>query len=452
MRWGVLAVLLAGCGFRVAAVPGDDAPSDGGGGDGDAPDDAAVVSCDAPLTWADGRVPTATVHVAANAQPPHDGTVAQPYATVAQALAAAGPGTRILLAAGSYQPATLTDAHGTATAPLWIEGPTGGARAVFTGASGLHLVRPQYVVVQHLDFTGLSGRALNLDDGGDTGSNVAHHVVLRDLHVNSSPSTAIQLTGVTDVAIHDCSAMNVSKGVMLVGVQRAMVARLRVTNASNAAFQAAGGTADVELRQSVFENNTARVIWLGGSSTEQEFRPPLQPTGNAEARNIRVLANQLHEGNAAIVCSLCTDVVVGANRIWGDNFSYILRFVNEHGSIAGKTFVPAGGMRFISNAIEVNGNPFGVRMESGTDCSACAFDHNLWLEIDDPGDSTPVFPVPETNGIYGVPSGYDAAGNLCAGGNAIAAGVLVPGDPGTIGGACRPMPPSIGPNEPDGSC
>jgi len=450
-RLGVLG-LVASCGFRLGPATSE-RDADVGGDIADAGDiDAAINPCEAPPTWADGRVPASTLHVDATAIGTQDGSPTHPFLTLGQAVAVATPGTRIVLAAGSYTPETLNDVRGTAVAPIWIEGPVTPPRAIFTGTTSLHLVKPQYVVMQHLAFTGFTGSAINLDDGGDRLNPVAHHVVISDVHVTNAGASAFQITGVTDVAIADSSATDVARAVQLIGVQRAIVARLAVTRATFAAIHTAGGSSDVEIRDSRFEGSTGRVFWIGGSSTENEFRPVLAPTGNAEASNIRIFNNVIHDGTAAFTCSVCTNVLVAANYIHGDLFTHIFRFVQEHGTINGKQFVVAGGLRAIDNATEISGNAVGVRMESATDCSACVFDHNLWFRVDDPTDSTPTFPVPETGGIYGVRSGYTPQGELCTGGAAIGAGALVPGVLGTIEGTCRPAPPSIGPNEPDGGC
>jgi hypothetical protein len=63
----------------------------------------------------------------------------------------------------------------------------------------------------------------------------------------------------------------------------------------------------------------------------------------------------------------------------------------------------------------------------------------------------PSLPNPEMNGIYGMPSGYDANGHICAGA-AVGAGLALPEVPGTQQGSCRASPPSIGPDEPPSGC
>jgi len=449
VRGVALVALVTACSFQLpgAGGGGDDVvvPPDAGG------DGGMTLDCGAPATFADGLVPTTTVFVSPTAGATQDGTQANPFRRVAQAMPAA-PGTRIVLAAGNYPDEVLNDVHGTATAPIWIEGPASGQRARFDpGTSGLHFVKPQFVVVRHVDIAGTSAAAINIDDGGDRANPVAHHIVIEDAQLTSS-GAGVQLSGVSDVTVRDVVATSVGKGVFAVGVHRATFARLRITSA-NVGVQVAGGSDAITIRQSVIASSGTRPIWLGGSSGEDEFRPPLTAaTGNYEASNIRVIDNVLVGGVTMVMCSLCTQSLVAASFIHGDLATqHVVRLFNEHGALGGHAFAPAGSMRFIDNAIHVSTDPFGFKLEAGTDGASCSFSHNLWLETDDPPNSEPVLPTPDPVGIYGMPSGYDDTGKLCTGA-AQHAGIALPEVAGTLDGTCRSDPPSIGPSEPAPGC
>ncbi len=441
-------VVVAACRFNAGTrILAEDASIDDDGG----PADAAVPSCGPPLPWDRGLAPVRTLYVAANAAGGGDGSQPAPFQTIAAAAAVATPGTRILLAAGSYPPETLDSVHGIATAPIWIEGPAVGARATFTGSYGLRLHQPQYVVLRHLDFSTISTTAISADDNNDRSSEVAHHLAISDVTVTDAVTTAFQLSGVYDVAIDDATATRVSRGVQMVGVHRAMITRLSVMTAMYSILTS-GGSTEIEIRDGHFVDGGVRVFWIGGDSTPAEFRPPLVAgsSGNYEAANVRVINNIIEDGNAFVTCDLCSNVLVAANFVRGTQLGYVFRFIQTKTTLAGAQFVTTASTRVIDNAIEVANNPYGARVESGASCGTCVFDHNLWFESDNPPGSHPPLPVPETNGIYEVPSGYNAAGLLCAGGAAIAKGVRLPEVDGTREGACRPDPPSIGPNEPGG--
>ena len=449
-------MLLAGCGFTVGGgtTDGGGSDRDDGGFDGDGPvtGDTAPPGCDAPPTWADGFAPVTTVHVdPLTSSSQEDGTAANPFSSIEEATAVATPGTRILLSAGAYAEVTLTNLHGTATAPIWIEGPQTGPRAVFSVFEGIRLVAPQYVVIRYLEFADLLGDAIRVDDGGQANFGAAHHLAITDVDV-SNVTNAFQIRGVTDVAIYRATVTSATRGAQLWGVHRAVLAKLSLASISTAPVQFAAGSRDITVRQSRIIGAGTRAVWIGGSSTEVDFRPPLAATDNYEARDLRVFDNFIDGHEAGIVCSSCTDVLIANNRITGD-LTHVIRVINEHPSgLSSFAFPNPASLRVIANAIEVTSNPFGLRMESNTSCASCVFSHNQWLEIDNPQDSTPPLPVIETSGIYGVPSGYDAQGRLCAGGAAIGTGTVVPEVNGTFLGECHTTPRSIGPQNPDTGC
>ncbi len=452
MRWVV--VLVAGCGFQIGtrsdgAMDRDDAAVDDASVD---TIDAPLPDCDAPPTWADGLTPAQTLHVdPLSINSTQDGTAANPFTTISAAVAVATPGTRILLAPRSYQQVAINDLHGTASAPIWIEGPATAPRASFTGTNGIRLNRPQYVVIRHLDFTALTGDAINADEGGQANFGMAHHLVIDDITATGVVN-AFQIRGVTDVSIYNSAVTSSTRGAQLWGVHRAVLAKLTFTAMSTTSVQFAAGSRDIVLRQSRITGDTMRAVWIGGNSAEVDFRPLLAATDNYEARDIQVFDNFIDGHSSAVVCASCTNALIANNRITGD-LDYVFRVINEHpAGLGGHEFPMPGTLRIHGNAIEVTTNPYGTRMESNTSCATCEYSHNLWLEIDDPPDSTPPLPVPETNGIYGMPSGYDAQGRLCAGGAAIGTGPTVTEVKGTFSGECRTTPRSIGPGEFDGGC
>jgi len=389
----------------------------------------------------------------------------RPFLAISAAVAAAktaGPGTRILLAGGVYTAggATIQDLRGTATAPFWIEGPPTGLRALInTGGPGIHLVRPAYVVVRHLDINAVSQPGFNADDGGVGGN--ANHVVVEDLIISSLGTAAFQLTGVTDVVIRDSRAASCERAVMMVGVQRASVARFTAGSMTFAGAVITGGSRDIEVRQSRFGSTSRIGIWIGGGSDANEFRPPLSAAGNNfEAADVRVFDNLIDDADDAVTCSNCTRALVAHNEIRRIS-RFVFRLVQERTSVGGFAFGSPGAVRWINNAIEVGGftgmNPGALDVFAAaggsTALASCQLSHNLWYKTSPPATWMPNLPasLSETMGVYDRPSGYDSNGRLCAGG-AVGAGLALPEVTGTLGGACRPAPPSIGPSERDPGC
>lgn len=445
-----LYLMLAACGFGSPSVEGTDAPPV------DAPPDAPRAQCDLDDTWEAGKQPARTVHVSKTPGPgTPDGSAQNPFPSLGAAIPAIEAGVRILLGPGEFAGATITNRHGTADAPIWIEGPASGDPARIAGGSGagLHLVGPQYWVIRNLEVSGLTQQpGINVDDGGTPGS--AHHVVIERVRVASVVRPCLQLSGVSDVTIRDATLASCDRGVMMVGVRTATIARTTISAMDTAGVALAGGSADIDVRQNVIANVESGIgVWIGGDSGLGEFRPPLsEPTGNAEARDIRVFDNVIRDVRDAIQCSNCTGSLVAHNLIRRVG-AYALKLHQPYISIGSFQFVRAGGVELANNAIEIGGSAEAMFAPAdGSDAGSCTFRHNLWLKAG--GVWTPALPSPEAGGIYGSPSGYSDAGKLCmsTGSRAAGAGTPLPEVDGTLTGACRSSPPSIGPGEPDPGC
>lgn len=465
-RFLLCSLVLAACRFSAPANPdgGDD-----GGDDAPVDPDAAERRCDLAPTWDAGLQPVRTLHVAPTTTGTPDGTQQHPFTSIAAAVMvaktpAAGPGTRILLEGGTYTMggATIADLRGTATAPFWIEGPSSGTRAlIMGGTTGIHLVRPAYVVVRHLDIQSVTQAGFNADDGGTGTGPAAHHVVAEDVNISILTTSAFQITGVTDVDIRDSSATSANRGVMLVGVQRATIARFQASSMAFAGVVMGGGSSEIDVRQSSFSSITSLGIWMGGASDSNEFRPALSPAGNNyEVTDVRVFDNVFNDMQDGITCNNCRRALVAHNEIRGAT-RFVFRLSQDRASVDTFNFGPPGAVRWINNAIEapVIASALGTFAAVGgaIDLASCEVSHNLWYRMNPAASWTPTFPAPlaETMGIYTRPSGYDATGRLCSGGGAAGAGLVLPEVTGTLEGTCRPAPPappSIGPSERDPGC
>src|SRR5687767_6554592 len=84
------------------------------------------------------------------------------------AVADAKPGTRLMLAGGSYGAGFhFANLRGEEGRPIVIAAADPGQPPVFhEGNAGLHLSNPAYVELHHLVFTNLARNGLNIDDGG----------------------------------------------------------------------------------------------------------------------------------------------------------------------------------------------------------------------------------------------------------------------------------------------
>lgn len=464
MRWSALALgcALAAC-SRVAST-GAPLPVDDDAGVVDAPRmyDAPPVApppdayvpraCDAPPTFADGLVPARVLHVVPGATG-GDGSAAAPFGTIAAAAAAATPGTFIKLAPGVHLGNQFVpDLRGTAEAPIWIGGEPGTRPVIEGGAEALHLTRPAYVVVQHLEVRKQTANGINIDDGV-TRAGDAHHVALVDVRVRELwgvGKTCVRASAVDDLFVYDSRFLRCNGGLDQVGVHRAVIARNQFLTMGIYAVRARGGATDIDIRQNHIDSGGAGVM-LGGVTALSQFSPPVsQLVPNAEARRVRAFNNVL-VGDAIAPFSFvgCVDCLVAHNVSYGNTTS-IVRILTGTVSRNGYVFEPTQRGRVINNSFVWQTLRLVAHVEAspGTLPETFTFSHNLWYSLDQPGQSTPSLPVPEAGSVIGERSGYlpFIPGYLCEGPE-IGAAVELPEIDGTFEGHCRTEgdAPTIGP-------
>lgn len=425
-------------------------------------------ACADPPLWDDGLVPSATVHVAPDGlDVARCGPADAPCATIAGALATATPGTAIVLHTGMYAPDQFLEIQGEEGAPIWIGGADGEPPPVIQGGSeALHLTRPRYVILHDLEVTGATANGINIDDAGDYADpEAARFVGLRRVAIHDiggdGNQDCLKLSGLNDFFVVDstftaCGGAGSGSGVDHVGCHRGTIAGNTFTNISGNAVQAKGGSADLEIRHNRMRDAGERAVNMGGSTGLEFFRPPLQMPGpNAEATNIRVIANEIVGSQAALAFVGCVDCLAAENTIVRPH-NWILRILQETVTMDGYAFTPASGGVFRNNLVVFDRADLSTYVNIGgdTDPTSFTFANNLWYAVDDPTQSDPAgdLPVPETGGIVGQdPLLLDLdAGDLHLGPGSPAAGAgLGPAASARdIDGVCRPDPPSLGAHEP----
>lgn len=436
-----------------AAFPGDSGGLDGGDGD------AGTATCTAPATFADGKSPTAIVHVAPGGDDDTgDGTEGAPYATLERAAQDAAPGTAIRLHAGTYAgDQYLSDLRGTAEAPIWIGGAPGQDRPVLSGGGeGLHLTRVSHLVVHDLAVTGAASNGINCDDGGAYDDPTAtHHVVFDGVVVSNIGSggnqDCIKLSGVYDYWVvnsemFECGGGGSGSGLDHVGCHRGVVAGNYFHDLSANAVQNKGGSADILIHGNRMERAGQRALNLGGSTGFEYFRPPLSGTQpNAEAWRIVATANVIIGGDTPAAFVGCVDCVFAHNTVINPG-TWLLRILQETTSTGEYTFEPSQNGLVASNLFYFDRGELStdVNVGAGTDPDSFAFSSNLFYAHDDPGASQPSVPGTETGSVVGMDPMLDGDHRIGAGSPAAGAGTPVTGVPGDHDGACYGDPPSIG--------
>lgn len=398
-----LLALIAG-GGGAAAGPGRPLPP-GPGGDG-----APPAALDA------GLAPRREVHVATDGDDERgDGSRKRPFANLARAAKAAGPGTAIRLHPGEYPGGIwIQDLSGRADAPVWLGGLPGAARPrIVGGTEGLHLVRPQYLVLHDLEVVGARVNGVNVDDGGDVATpERAHDVVLRNLEIRDVGTggnhDGLKLSGIWRYRVEDCSLRRVDagSGIDQVGCHQGLILACRFDQMGANAVQVKGGSRDVEITRCTFDRAGARGVNIGGSTGPAFFRPPLSTREpNAEARDVRVTACLFGECTTPFAFVGAIDCLVANNTLRGTTWRWLFRVLQETTSTPDHAFLETQGCRVANNVFVFRAGALAAHVNVGPHTRGDTFviDHNLWFATDDPARSAPQgLPVAETAGRHGI--------------------------------------------------
>lgn len=428
---------------------------------GDTADWSASVPprCDRLEAFGRWLLPAAELHVATTGDDSTgDGTPGNPFATIGRAADDALPGTAIRVHAGTYAGGTfLSDLAGTETAPIWIGGAPGEARPVLEGGGeGLHLSRGRYLVVHDLEVRNAVSNGINADDGGDSADPLAtHHLTFHHVFIHAigggGNQDCLKLSGVNDytVALSEfasCGGGTSGSGVDHVGCHRGLLARNRFHDLSANAIQSKGSSSDLDIRWNQFTDAGARGLNLGGSTGLEFFRPPLSTSAaNAEARDLRVVANLFEGSDAAVAYVGCVGCVVAHNTIV-DPQNWILRILQETTTSPPYTFEACRDGVFVDNLVSFERAALSTHLNIGPDTAPATFTFasNLWHARDDPAQSQPSLPVAETGGLYGVDPELGPGYRIAPTSPAAGSGQSTIWSWGDFDGFCYADPPSRG--------
>ncbi len=312
------------------------------------------------------------------------------------AVAAAQPGTRLLLAGGTYAGGfRFSDLRGEPGRPIIIAAADPAQPPVFRDGNN----------------------GLNIDDGGKIATpESARHIKLRGLRISDiggdGNHDGIKLSGLWDFTVVDCTierwGTKGGSAIDMVGCHRGLIMGNVIRHIDPAppnctAVQCKGGTSDVAVRRNRFENAGGRGVNIGGGTGLPFFRPALVSGGeHAEARNIRVEGNTFVGGMAAVAFAGVDGAVVRFNTIERPG-RWALRIVQENRAPG---FVPSRNGEFTDNVIVFESGRWsegGVNIGAGTAPETFTFARNWWYCRDQPERSQPRLPTAEVDGVHGRP-------------------------------------------------
>jgi hypothetical protein len=356
---------------------------------------------DLPEPFDVGAVYERTLHVSTGGSPGGDGSAEAPFDSIRSAVRVAGPGTRILVEAGTYRGGTsLTGLRGEPGRPIAIVAAgevvleAEGASVLLSG-SGL-----RYVVIEGFTLRGALTHGINIDDGGSYDT-PAEHVVLRGLTIAGAGSggnnDCIKLSGVDRFFVLDSEIWGCNRGeiIDMVGCHEGYIAGNYFHEPVANGVQAKGGSAGILIHANVFAGIPGRAVNAGGSTGLDFFRPLDAPH---EAARIRVLGNVFVRNGSASGASIafvgCDECVFAHNTVVEPR-TWVARILQEN---RGARFVPSRYGLFVNNLIVLRRADLRtfVNVGPGAAPETFVFGSNLWYAL----DQGPDWPGPDfTHGI-----------------------------------------------------
>lgn len=324
------------------------------------------------------------------------------------AVAAAKPGTKILLSPGDYPGGFhFSGLHGTPEKPIVIgaSDPKNPPRLV-GGSNGMQLSSVSYLELRDITVKGATGNGLNIDDGS-TLTKPSHHLTLRNVHVSDLPQgnrDGIKLSGVDDFRVESCTVERWGgSGIDMVGCHRGVIVDSTFRTGGSNAIQCKGGTSEIRVQRCRFENPGERGVNIGGSTGLQFFRPPISSmpaSGRYEAKEITVEGCVFVGGTAPIAFVGVDGATVRFNTIYHPT-RWAARILQE---TKAEGFVPCRNGVFEDNLVVFRSDMWfsgGLNVGGDTSPTTFAFRRNFWFCSDRPERSQPTLPTVEVNGTYG---------------------------------------------------
>ena len=284
------------------------------------------------------------------------------------------------------------------------------------GSNGIQLSDPSHVTLSDLVFRNQVDNGLNIDDAGtyDSPANniTIKNVTVRDI-VSAGNHDGIKLSGVNDFLIENVQVFNWGTGgsaVDMVGCHRGLIQNSNFTHTNTAnggtTLQPKGGTKDVTFRANRIElpPDAGRAVQAGGSTGAQFFRFVDGDSGY-EADEIIAEGNVIIGGSSAFSW-VNIDGGVFHHNVVNRPFRWVARILNENQGST--TIVDTQNGQLHDNRIVFNdtGSEFSTAVNVGSETvpSSYSFARNRWLNLANPtaAGSTPVLPVAEVGGTYGV--------------------------------------------------
>ncbi len=330
--------------------------------------------------------------------------VGKTYSSVANAAGDAQPGDTILVFAGNYSGSNfIYDLHGTSDNYIYILGEPGEEVVFHGGSLGMQFSKVSYIHIENFHFTAHTGNSLNIDDGGIDELLKSRFITISNCHFYEMGAQGnndfLKMSGVDSFEVKGCTFIDGAdggSGIDMVGCHAGYIWGNSFENMGSNSIQAKGGTQYIDISRNYFKNGGQRSLNLGGSTGLEFFRPQ---DATFEAADLNVYANVFIGSTAPIAYVGCVRVQVVNNTIVNPG-NWVIRILQE--TVDPERFEECGENSFINNIVYFD-NSISTFVNIGPDTApnTFVFSNNLWYNHEDPNDSSPNLPVPETDAIIG---------------------------------------------------
>lgn len=329
-------------------------------------------------------------------------------AQLRQALAAARPGTTILIEPGEYPGGIqFSNLKGSEGKPIVIAGADPSKPPKFVGNNtGIQFSSVAWLELRDIEIRGAAYNGLNIDDGG-TSTSPSHHITLKNISVSDLPKgnhDGIKLSGIDNFRVENCTIERWGgSAIDMVGCHQGVISGCTFRTGGDDGVQCKGGTSQIKIQKCRFEQPGQRGVNVGGSTGLQFFRPAVDrmpANGKYEAKEITVEGNTFVGGVAPIAFVGMDGSTIRFNTIYHPE-RWAIRILQET-RVDG--FVPSRNGVFEDNLVVFRSDAWfsgGVNVGDATAPTTFRFDRNFWYCSDQPNRSKPTLPTPERNGIYG---------------------------------------------------
>ncbi len=318
---------------------------------------------------------------------------------VIKQLREAKPGQTIVIPPGEYRGGvSLQNIRGASRQPIVIRGQDPKNPPVFRGGSyGFHIAGAQHLVIQDIVIEDVSQNGLNIDDGGNP-SQPSTGIFINQVKISRLPKgnhDGIKLSGIKDFRVENCQIEEWGgSAIDMVGCHNGNIMNCQFRNGGDNAVQAKGGTSQVAVQKSHFENFGQRGVNIGGSTGREFFRPPLSTIAEGqrfEASNITVINCTFVGGVSPIAFVGSLKSNVRFNTIYHPS-RWAIRILQE---TRGEDFLPCKEGTFNKNIVIYRSDQWasgGVNIGDRTLPTTFNFDDNVWFCSDRPNHQVVTLP------------------------------------------------------------